>query len=178
MQAWVLIVAASIALAAAAPAPGRTDCHAELTIPIHFRSAVSNDVLALSIGDKTCMAGVPTIVVRTDKGQVIYSFVPENNGGPNPDFRRLTPTKANNQKFLQAVADRAMISSANLLPYDQVQGGDWNQDIKLTKDAYEKLRAATPPRPILTHTLGGESGATVVYDESLGKGIIVYDWWL
>lgn len=150
-----------------------TSCYVQVLVPVHFRNATANDVLELTIGAKTCMGAVPTVVVRSDDGRMLYWFVPANDG-VYPGYIGKPLDKGTSEKLIHYEADRAMETTANLESYE-----DGNQDVKISKQAYEKLRTM-PPRPMLMHTHAGDgaNGRAVIYDEDLQKAVVVFDWWL
>jgi hypothetical protein len=150
---------------------------ADLTCPVQkaravsFRDATAKDVLEVSIGTGSCERATLTIVIRSDVGHILYSYVAPFKQHiadwyvPNLDKEA--------HRFIDRLFERGLGSSGDLPPWEEPDAYQEKHSatIGLSREAYEELRAK--PRPMLSHPTYYEGWTSVVLDPRTGKAIEV-----
>lgn len=163
--AAVLITTAVGAAHAADTPKTYPSCHLHKTRDVSFRNVAAKDFLEIIIGSGPCYAATLTIVIRSDRGQVLYFYV--------APFKRHTATNWENpeldkdaKRFVDELIANGVGSSKTLPPYSAS-----DDEILIPREAYEALRAT--PRPMLEHANHYEGWQSVVYDEAKEEAVIV-----
>jgi hypothetical protein len=150
---------------------------ADLTCPIQkaravsFRDAAAKDTLEVSIGTGSCERATLTIVIRSDLGQIIYSYVaPFKQHVADWDVPDLDKEA---RAFVDDLLERGIGSSADLPPWLEPDAYEEKHSavIDVPREVYEELRAK--PRPMLNHPTYYEGWTSVVYDPRTGKALEV-----
>jgi hypothetical protein len=170
----LLVVAAAAVGISAAPRPA---ANVELACPmqkaraVSFRDARAEDVLEVSIGTGPCERATLTIVIRSDVGHILYSYVaPFKQHVADwyvPDLDKEA------HRFVDGLLARGIGSSADLPPWLPPEDYEEKHSatIDMTREAYEALRAK--PRPMLSHPTYYEGWKSVVFDPATGQSIEV-----
>jgi hypothetical protein len=167
-----LLTACGLTAASAAGSDAAPECHLHRSEEVSFRERGSKDVLEISIGTGPCYAATLTIVVRTEYGDVLYSYVAK--------FKQHTalhweaPELPDNaREFVETSLSNAMRTTASLPPYAGDEGffsaDEYQLDI--TEGDYRQLRGED--RPVLFHMTGYETWQYVVYDPRTRKSRLV-----
>lgn len=147
-------------------------CHLHRTRDVSFRTNDSKDVLEISIGDGPCNRATLAIVVRTEEGEVLYSYIA-------PFLRHTASSDENLSKIAETFVDRtitnAMQSTTNLPPFLESEAyyEKHNGVIIVARTEYEKLRRKA--RPMLYHLNYYEGWQYIVYDEKTNKSQIILE---
>lgn len=151
------------------------ECHVHRSREIGFRERDSKDVLEISIGTGPCYAATLAIVIRTEFGELLYSYVAPwkrhravNWQDPDlPDVAR---------EFVEDSLVDAADNTASLPPYGDIETEMFNPSVGIAESDYEALRSEG--RPMLFHLTGYEVWQYVVYDprEKAAKVIVVDGW--
>lgn len=169
--ALVVAVGAAGALyryGAAAPDPS---CPMQKAREVSFRNATSKDVMEVSIGTGSCERATLTIVIRSDLGHILYSYVAPFKKHiadwyvPNLDKEAAA--------FVDQLLERGLGSTADLPPWQEPEAYEQKHAgyIDVPREVYVELRAR--PRPMLSHATYHEGWKSVVYDEKLGEAVVV-----
>jgi hypothetical protein len=138
---------------------------------VSFRDARAKDVMEVSIGTGDCERATLTIVIRSDVGHILYSYVaPFKQHVADwyvPDLDKEA------HRFVDGLLARGIGSSADLPPWlaPEVYEEKHSATIDMTREAYEELRAK--PRPMLSHPTYYEGWKAVVYDPRTGETVVV-----
>jgi hypothetical protein len=176
MTVWRAFTAAVIVCAITAPGfaadKSPPSCQLHKSRAVSFRSATSPDILDISIGPGACYDATLKLVVLTNAGVELYSYI--------APFKRHTATDWEDpnldrdaQQFVDSQLSGAMSLSSDLPPFaepDAYYEANY-QTIKVPRAMYEKLR--DEPRPMLCHATYYEGWQCVVFDEKTGKAVIV-----
>jgi hypothetical protein len=146
-------------------------CPMQKSRPVSFRDATAKDVLEVSIGTGPCERATLTIVIRSDLGHIIYSYVaPFKQHVADwyvPDLGKEA------HAFVDQLLERGIGSSADLPPW--LEPGAYEEQnsavLDVSREVYEELRAK--PRPMLNHPTYYEGWKSVVYDPRTGKTVEV-----
>jgi len=172
------VVAGFVALGLAAlqssgwSAASYPSCPMQKAREVSFRNATSKDVLEVSVGTGPCHAATLTIVIRTDLGLVLYSYVAPFKQHTVGDWEDPALDKEA-QYFVDGLISQGLESTADLPPwlapdaYAETHFGS----VEVPRKVYEDLRAK--PRPMISHPTYHEGWQSVVYDEKEGKAVIV-----
>jgi hypothetical protein len=167
----VLFIAVASLMSSGAAAAYPT-CHLHKSRDVSFRDATSKDVLEVSIGTGPCYAATMTIVIRSNAGEVLYSYV--------APFKRHTATHWEDAeldkeavRFVDELIRNGVGSSRELPPYlePNAYAEENSGEIKISRKAYEQLRAK--PRPMFEHANHYEGWQYVVYDKAKEEAVIV-----
>jgi hypothetical protein len=167
--ALLLAGTSSAASAGSDPAP---ECHLHRSNEVSFRDRGSKDVLEITIGTGPCYAATLTIVIRTDYGDVLYSYVAKFKQHTARHWESPTlPDDA--REFVETSLSDAMRTTASLPPYGGEEGffDAVEYQVDITEGDYQRLRAED--RPVLFHMTGYETWQYVVYDPRTRKSRIV-----
>jgi hypothetical protein len=169
-----LVLFAAVAGGGVAPmlaAKSELTCHVYKARPISFQNATSQDVLEVGVGIGPCERATLTIVVRSDVGHILYSYVaPFKQHIADwyvPDLDKEA------HRFIDRQLERGLGSSADLPPWEEPEAyqDKHSATISLSREEYEELRAK--PRPMLSHPTYYEGWTSVVFDPRTGKAIEV-----
>lgn len=158
--ALLLAGASTAALAESDAAP---ECHLHRSEEVNFRESGSKDVLEISIGTGPCYAATLTIIIRTEYGDILYSYVAKfkRHTARNWEAPNL-PERA--REFVEKSLSRAIGTTASLPPY--ANADDYYEansgTVQVSEPEYEQLRAEG--RPMLFHLTHYEMWQYVVYD--------------
>jgi hypothetical protein len=138
---------------------------------VSFRDAAAKDVLEVSIGTGPCERATLTIVIRSDLGHIVYSYVaPFKQHVADwyvPDLDKEA------HAFVDRLLERGIQSSADLPPWLEPEAYEMKNSavIDVSREVYEELRAK--PRPMLSHPTYYEGWKSVVYDRRIGESVVV-----
>lgn len=171
MRLDVLSLSTLLVLAAAPALAAPPACHWHSSKPVHFANAKTNDTLEMSIGEGPCHAATLTIVVHSESGAVLYSYV-----SPLSQHTSRQPSEfdlAFAKEFLERSLQNAVVPASTLPEWEEPSAYfDHNfQEIQIAKARYVALRKTN--RPILWHSTYHEGGRSVMYDEKNLKAVIV-----
>jgi hypothetical protein len=169
----VLVCVAGLASGVGGAAPA-SECHLHKSKEVGFQSASSKDVLEVSIGTGPCRVATLSIVVRTDSGVVIYSYVAEFSRHV-PDELNEATLEGDAKAFVESMFDVwGVASAAERLPAYQEPDAfekEHLQSITVPKAVYEELRRKG--QPVLCHPTYHEGSQCVAFDKSENKAIVV-----
>lgn len=155
----------AVGLMPAAGAKAYPECHLHKTRVVSFANANSKDVLEVSIGTGVCYAATLSIVIRTERGIVLYSYV--------APFKRHVATYWEDSElpvdaaaFVDEVIAAGVGSTKTLPPWPES-----DDEILIPRQAYEALRAK--PRPMFEHANHYEGWQTVIYDDVKEESVII-----
>jgi len=132
---------------------------------VSFRNATAKDVLEVSIGTGPCERATLTIVIRSDLGHILYSYVAPFKQHVADWYVPELDKEA--RRFVDGLISQGVESSASLPPWEEEHAGH----IDVSREVYEELRAK--PRPMLSHPTYHEGWKSVVYDEKAGEAVVV-----
>ncbi len=138
---------------------------------VSFRNATAEDVLEISIGTGPCERATLTIVVRSDLGHILYSYVaPFKQHVADWDVPELDKEA---RQFVDGLISQGVESTASLPPWEEPDAYEEKHAgrIEVSREVYEKLRAK--PRPMMSHPTYHEGWKSVVYDERAGEAVVV-----
>lgn len=173
----LLLVAAIAAVGLAAvlfqsgAVPTDLSCPIQKARAVSFRDAAAADVMEVSIGTGPCERATLTIVIRSDLGHIVYSYVaPFKQHVADwyvPDLDKEAAS------FVNQLLERGIGSSADLPPWEEPEAYEQKHagTIDVSREVYEDLRAK--PRPMLSHPTYYEGWQYVVYDRRTGKSVVV-----
>jgi hypothetical protein len=169
----LLIVTATIGVSLAPSLAAKPDpsCAMQKARAVSFRDANAKDVLEVSIGTGSCERATLTIVIRSDVGHILYSYVaPFKQHVADwyvPDLDKEA------HRFVDGLLARGIGSSADLPPWLERDAYEEKHSavVDLTREAYEELRAK--PRPMLNHPTYYEGWKAVVFDPRTGEAVVV-----
>jgi hypothetical protein len=170
--AVALLTACGLTAASAAGSDAAPECRLHRSEEVSFRERGSKDVLEISIGTGPCYAATLTIVVRTEYGDVLYSYVAKFKQHTARNWRSPTlPDVA--RAFVETSLSDAMRTTASLPPYacDEAFFNELEYQLDIAEGDYRRLRAED--RPVLFHMTGYETWQYVVYDPRAGKSRVV-----
>lgn len=157
------------------PQLGMADSHPSCPIQkareVSFRNATAKDVLEVSIGTGPCERATLTIVIRSDLGHILYSYVaPFKQHVADwyvPDLDKEAAS------FVDQLLERGIGSTADLPPWEEPEAYEQKHagTIDVSREVYEDLRAR--PRPMLSHPTYYEGWQYVVYDGTTGQTIVI-----
>lgn len=174
LRVIALALFAAVAGGGGAPMPSAKSeltCHVYKSRAVSFQNATSPDVLEVGVGTGPCERATLTIVVRSDVGHVLYSYV--------APFKRhiadwyVPDLDKEAHRFIDRLLERGVGSSADLPPWAEPEAYEEKNSavISVTREAYEALRAK--PRPMLTHPTYYEGWTSVVFDPQTGEAVVV-----
>lgn len=149
-----------------------SSCHLHRTKDVSFRAKDSEDVLEVSIGNGPCHSATLTIVVRTEQGEIVYSYIA-------PFLRHIATSDEDLSKVAEAFVGRAiagaMQSTTSLPPFLEPEAYYEKHDgaISITRTEYEMLRWKA--RPMLYHLNYYEGWQYIIYDEKTQKSRIIVE---
>jgi hypothetical protein len=146
-------------------------CAMQKARAVSFRDAAAKDTLEVSIGTGHCERATLTIVIRSDVGHIVYSYVaPFKQHVADwyvPDLDKEAAS------FVDQLLERSIGSSADLPPWEEPEAYEQKHagTIDVSREVYEDLRAN--PRPMLSHPTYYEGWRYVVYDSRSGQTVVV-----
>jgi len=146
-------------------------CAMQKARDVSFRNATAEDVLEISIGTGPCERATLTIVVRSDLGHILYSYVaPFKQHVADWDVPELDKEA---RQFVDGLISQGVESTASLPPWEEPDAYEEKHAgrIEVSREVYEKLRAK--PRPMMSHPTYHEGWKSVVYDERAGEAVVV-----
>lgn len=167
----VATAAVGVSLAPSLAANPDLSCPMQKARAVSFRDAKAKDVLEVSIGTGNCERATLTIVIRSDLGHVLYSYVaPFKQHVADwyvPDLDKEA------HRFVDGLLVRGLGSTADLPPWQEPDAyeAQHSSSIRVSREAYEALRAK--PRPMMSHPTYHEGWTSVVYDPTTGESIEV-----
>jgi len=172
LAAAVALLLAGASTAASAGSDPAPECHVHRSKEVSFRERGSKDVLEISIGTGPCYAATLTIVVRTEYGDILYSYVAKFKQHTARHWQ--APTLPDNaREFVEKSLSRAIGTTASLPPY--ANADDYYEAnsgrVQISESEYEQLRAED--RPVLFHMTAYETWQYVVYDPCTTKSRVV-----
>jgi hypothetical protein len=151
-----------------APPP---NCQVQKAREIGFRSATAKDVLEIIVGTGPCETATLTIVIRSDVGHILYSYVEKFE--QHVVHSEQDPLHTKPIAFVDDLLARGVGSTADLPPwlepeaYEQKHAGE----VQVSKEEYERLRAN--PRPMFTHPIYHEGWRSIVWDEKEDESLAI-----
>lgn len=147
-------------------------CHLHRSQEVSFRNHSSKDILEISIGGGPCYSATMTIVIRTEHGEILYSYVAPFKRHIAVDWRDNDLDK-DAERFVDRTIAKAMGTTANLPPFLEPEAYYEANDgsIEVPKAEYEKLRKEA--RPMFYHMTYYEGWQFVVYDEKERKSRVI-----
>ena len=158
--------------ASSADEPSLAECHVHQSKEVSFRERGSRDLLEMSIGTGPRYAATLAIVLRTDLGEVLYSYV--ERWKPHTAVNWQDP---NLPDVAQQLVEDSLVDSvgntASLPAYADIGTEMFNPSVEITESDYEALRSEG--RPMLVHLTGYEMWQYVVYDPSVKAAKVIIE---
>lgn len=141
---------------------------------VGYQSPSSKDYLEVTIGNGPCHAATLTIVIRSDTGQILYSYV--------APFKQHTPGDWQSPEvgkeamwFVEGVIKDGVGSTSELPPWAPAEKYEEQQQsaIIVSREEYEALRAK--PRPLFSHATYHEGWRKVVFEPKTGESVVVVE---
>jgi hypothetical protein len=174
MKRFVLFFAfAAVAFGgfASSTAAAELSCAMQKARAVSFRDAAAKDTLEVSIGTGDCERATLTIVIRSDLGHILYSYVaPFKQHIADwyvPDLDKEAAA------FVDELLQRGIGSTADLPPWLEPEAYEQQHSavLDVSREVYEELRAK--PRPMFNHPTYYEGWTSVIYDTRTGQTIAV-----
>jgi|CXWL01.1.fsa_nt_gi hypothetical protein len=148
-------------------------CHVHKTKAVHFANATSKDILEISVGTGPCYAATLTIVVRTEYGEILYSYVDHFKKHIVTHWSEVDVEEATN--YLDKELKNATYPASQLPKWEELEDYYENnyQTVQIPKAQYEALIKSNAR--VLSHLTYYEGWRTVTYDEKSKKAVIVTD---
>jgi hypothetical protein len=172
MRFGIFLLGLVLVASQASKAANYPTCHIHKSRDVSFQNAMSKDRLEVSIGTGPCYAATMTIVIRSDKGAVLYSYV--------APFKRHVATNWESSDldkraydFVGDVVRQGVGSTRDLPPYLE-PSAYWEEhynEIKISRPTYEQLRVK--PHPMFSHPNHYEGWQTVVFDEAKEESVLI-----
>ena len=152
----------------------RAECHVHRSSEVSFRAPDSRDGLEVSIGTGPCYSATLTIVVRSEFGEILYSYVEQfkqhtalASGDPELSKRA--------EEFVIQTMAHAMSTTAQLPPYAEPSAyyEEHYGTIKVSREEYERWRKAS--WPMLYHQTYYEGGRYAVYDIGVKRSKVIVE---
>jgi hypothetical protein len=157
------------------PQPGKaySTCHIHKTKHVHFANATSNDILEVSIGTGPCYAATLTIIVRSEYGEVLYSYVDHFKKHIVGHWSKVGIKDATD--FLDEELKNATYPASQLPKWEEPDDYYENnyQAVQIPRARYEAIIKSRAP--IFSHRTYYEGWRTVTYDEKTKRAVIVTD---
>jgi hypothetical protein len=152
-------------------APTELSCPMQKAREVSFRNATAKDVLEVSIGTGPCERATLTIVIRSDLGHILYSYVAPFKQHVADWYVPELDKEA--RRFVDGLISQGVESSANLPPWEEPDAYEEKHagHIDVSREVYDELRAK--PRPMISHPTYHEGWKSVVYDEREGVSVVV-----
>lgn len=151
-------------------------CHIHKSLPIHFRSFKVKDILELSVGPGPCATAIMTLNIRSDEGDVFYTYasqfalhvVPDPN---DPNFDKFI------EPFLKNLETGAQKNARDMPKYYKQDEANGLIKLHVKRNSYKAMRLRHVP--MLYHLTSHDrwqyvmfnkkkSGARVVVSGELG----------
>jgi hypothetical protein len=162
------LIAAAAAIVLFAPAAHGEDapqpnCQVQKAREVSFRNASAKDVLEVTVGTGPCAAATLTIVIRSDVGHILYSYVEQFEQHVVHSEQDPLHTKA--VPFVDGLLQQGLGTTAELPPWLEPEAYEQKHaaEVQVTREEYERLRAN--PRPMFTHPTYHEGWRSMVWDE-------------
>jgi len=152
-------------------ADSHLSCPMQKAREVSFRNATAKDVLEVSIGRGPCERATLTIVIRSDLGHILYSYVAPFKQHVADWYVPELDKEA--RSFVDGFISQGVESSANLPPWEEPDAYEQKHagHVDVSREVYEELRAK--PRPMLSHPTYHEGWKSVVYDAKAGEAVVV-----
>jgi hypothetical protein len=164
-------VLAGLTVACAADAKYPT-CHIHKSKDVHFQNGRSKDVLEVSIGTGPCYSATLSVIIRSEFGTVLYSYVApfKRHVVTHWADRRLAADATN---FVDDLVANGMRPTSELPVFQEPEdfNDETNGEIQVPRSVYEKLRLDR--RSMIFHLTGYETWQYAFFDESAEKSVIV-----
>ena len=160
-----------VALSQFPAAASSLTCPMQQAREVSFRNATAKDVLEVSIGTGPCERATLTIVIRSDVGHILYSYVaPFKQHVADWHVPELDKEA---RQFVDGLISQGVESTASLPPWEEPDAYEEKHagHIDVSREIYEELRAK--PRPMLSHPTYYEGWKSVVYDERAGESVVI-----
>lgn len=145
-------------------------CHIHKSQAIHFRNYKVKDVLELSVGPGPCSTAIMTLNIRSDEGEVFYTYASRFATHVTPD-----PYDPNFRKFIEPFLKNLETDAqknAKYLPEYYPQDAKLGLiKLHIGKNAYKNLRLRH--LPVFFQPNSSEGWQYVIYDKKTRKGKLI-----
>jgi len=174
VSAGIAVLCLAGALCARAATEASPSCPMQKGRGVAYQSVSSKDYLEVTIGSGPCHAATLTIVIRSDTGQILYSYVAPYKQHTPGDWQSAEVGKEAGW-FVDGLIKDGVGSTSELPPWapPEKYEQEHSSAIIVSREEYEALRAK--PRPLFSHATYHEGWKMVVFDPKAGESIVVVE---